>query len=45
VCYLLLDKFTEIDRNIALLVSISLIIMIRLLAVRFKLALPGFRKK
>lgn len=45
VCYLLLDKFTDIDRNIALLVSISLIIMIRLLAVRFKLALPGFRKK
>jgi uncharacterized membrane protein YeiH len=43
VCYLLLDQFTGIDRNIGLLVSISLIIMIRLLAVRFKLALPGFR--
>ena len=42
-CYLVLDQLTDTDRNVALLVSISVIIIVRLLAVRFKLALPGFR--
>lgn len=44
VVYLVLDRFTEIPRNPALLISIVVIIIIRLLAVRYKLALPGFRK-
>jgi uncharacterized membrane protein YeiH len=44
VFYLVLDKFTDVPRNAALLISISVIIIIRLLAVRYKLVLPGFRK-
>jgi len=44
VCYLVLDRLTDINRNAGLLISIALIIIVRLLAVRFKLALPGFRK-
>jgi len=44
VIYLVLDRLTDVDRNVALLVSITVIIVIRLLAVRYKLVLPGFRK-
>jgi uncharacterized membrane protein YeiH len=44
VCYLLLDQLTPIPRNYALGISISVIIVIRLLAVRYKLSLPGFKK-
>jgi uncharacterized membrane protein YeiH len=42
--YLLLDLQTPLDRNINLLVSIAVIIVIRILAVKFNLALPGFKK-
>lgn len=44
IIYLLLDLYTGFDRNINLMVSISVIIVIRILAVRYHLALPGFRK-
>jgi uncharacterized membrane protein YeiH len=44
VSYLALDRFTDVHRNAALLISIAIIIIIRILAVRFRLALPGFRK-
>jgi uncharacterized membrane protein YeiH len=44
VIYLLLNFQVGLDRNINLLVSITTIIIIRVLAVRFKLVLPGFRK-
>ncbi len=44
VFYLVLDQFTDIRRDVGLPFSIAVIIIIRLLAVRFKLALPGFRK-
>lgn len=42
--YLVLDSQTPLDRNFNLLVSIAVIIVIRILAVRFNLALPGFKK-
>jgi uncharacterized membrane protein YeiH len=42
--YLLLDFQTPLDRNINLLVSIAVIIVIRIVAVKFNLALPGFKK-
>ena len=42
--YLLLDLQTPLDRNFNLLVSIAVIIVIRILAVRYNLALPGFKK-
>lgn len=44
VCYLVLDLLASLDRNINLLVSIAVIIIIRSLAVKFNLALPGFKK-
>jgi uncharacterized membrane protein YeiH len=44
VFYLVLDKFTDVPRNAALLISIAVIIIIRLLAVKYKLVLPGFKK-
>lgn len=44
IVYLLLFT-TGIERNINLLVSILLIFIIRLLAVKYKLALPNFRKQ
>jgi uncharacterized membrane protein YeiH len=44
VVYTLLDLQTGLDRSINLLVSSSVIIVIRMLAVRYKLALPGFKK-
>jgi uncharacterized membrane protein YeiH len=44
VIYLLLDFQTGLDRNINLIVSIVVIIVIRVFAVKYKLALPGFKK-
>lgn len=44
VVYLLLDLQTSLDRDINMIVSIMVIIVIRVLAVKFKLALPGFKK-
>lgn len=44
IVYLVLDLHTSLERNINLVASIGVIILIRLLAVKFKLALPGFRK-
>jgi len=44
IIYLVLDIQTPLERNYNLLISISVIILIRLLAVKFKLSLPGFRK-
>jgi uncharacterized membrane protein YeiH len=44
IVYLILDLNTPLERNYNLLISIMFIIVIRLLAVRFKLTLPGFRR-
>ncbi len=44
VVYLLLDLHTGLDRNINLVASSVVIIVIRVLAVKYKLALPGFKK-
>lgn len=44
IVYLILDHL-EIDRNLNMIISIALIIGIRLLAVKFNLALPGFDRK
>lgn len=44
VIYLVLDLHTGLDRNVNLSVSIAVIIVIRILAVKYNLALPGFRK-
>jgi uncharacterized membrane protein YeiH len=44
VIYLLLDHYTTLDRNLNLLSSIAVIIVIRILAVKYNLALPGFKK-
>ncbi|HEU5291349.1 MAG TPA: trimeric intracellular cation channel family protein [Cyclobacteriaceae bacterium] len=44
VIYVVLDHQMGLDRNINLLTSISVIIVIRILAVRYNLALPGFKK-
>lgn len=43
ILYLTLHRF-DVDRNVNLMISIFLIIAIRLLAVKFKLALPNFRR-
>ena len=43
ILYLVLYRF-GIDRNINLVISIFLIFVVRLIAVRFKLSLPSFRK-
>lgn len=43
ILYLVLYKFGA-ERNINMIVSIALICIIRLLAVKFKLALPSFRR-
>lgn len=45
IVYLILDLNTPLERNYNLLISISVIILIRLLAVKFHLTLPGFRKQ
>jgi uncharacterized membrane protein YeiH len=44
VVYLTLDLHTPLNREINLLVSIAVIIVIRILAVKYNLALPGFKK-
>ena len=44
IVYLLIDLNTPLDRNLTMLISISVIIFVRLLAVKFKLALPGFNR-
>jgi uncharacterized membrane protein YeiH len=44
VTYLLMDHYTTLDRSINLLTSIAVIIIIRILAVKYNLALPGFKK-
>ncbi len=43
IVYLVLDLNTPLERNYNLMIAISFIIVIRLLAVKFKLSLPGFR--
>jgi uncharacterized membrane protein YeiH len=43
IVYLLLDLNTPLARNVNMVASILIIIFIRLLAVKFKLSLPGFR--
>lgn len=43
ILYLILYRF-GVDRNINLVISIILILTIRLLAVKYKLALPSFRR-
>lgn len=43
ILYLVLYYF-GVDRNVNLIISISLIFVIRVLAVKFKLALPTFRR-
>lgn len=43
ILYLVLYKL-QVDRNINLIISIVLIFIIRLIAVRYKLALPSFRR-
>jgi uncharacterized membrane protein YeiH len=44
ILYLVLDFHTPLERNYNLIISISAIILIRLLSVKFKLALPGFNR-
>ncbi|MBK7650028.1 MAG: trimeric intracellular cation channel family protein [Flammeovirgaceae bacterium] len=44
IVYLLLDLQTPLERNYNLIISISVIIIIRLVSVKYKLALPGFKK-
>lgn len=44
VIYLLLDFQTSLDRNVNMLISVAVIIVIRILAVKYNLALPGFKK-
>jgi uncharacterized membrane protein YeiH len=44
ILYLILYRF-NVDRDVNLVVSILLIFTIRVLAVKFKLALPSFRRK
>ena len=42
VCYLLLEILLDVNRELNVLISASLIISLRLLAVRFNLSLPRF---
>ncbi|MBX2966063.1 MAG: trimeric intracellular cation channel family protein [Cyclobacteriaceae bacterium] len=44
IVYLVLDIHTPLERNYNLMISIAVIIVIRLVALKFKLSLPGFRK-
>jgi uncharacterized membrane protein YeiH len=44
IVYLILDLNTAMDRNVNLLIAISVIIIIRVLAVTFKLSLPGIKR-
>ena len=43
ILYLILFK-SEVDRNVNMVISICLIFVIRILAVKYKLALPNFRR-
>jgi len=42
-CYLLIDTFTGFSRDTNLLIGAGVIILIRMLAVKFRLALPSFK--
>lgn len=42
ICYLLIEIFLNVDRQLNVLISASLIMSLRLLAVRFNLSLPRF---
>lgn len=42
--YLVLDIHAHLPRNLNMVIAIVVIILIRILAVKFKLSLPGFRK-
>lgn len=44
IVYLIIDIHTPLERNYNLSISILVIICIRLVALKFKLSLPGFRK-
>lgn len=44
ILYLVLFNFSTLDRNTNLIISILLILVVRLLAVKFKLALPNFKR-
>jgi uncharacterized membrane protein YeiH len=44
IVYLVIDIYTPLERNYNLSISILVIIFIRLVALKFKLSLPGFRK-
>lgn len=44
IVYLVIDIHTPLERNYNLSISILVIIFIRLVALKFKLSLPGFRK-
>ena len=44
IVYLVLDIHTPLERNYNLLISIAVIICVRLLAVKFKLTLPGLKR-
>lgn len=44
IVYLIIDIHTPLERNYNLSISILVIIFIRLVALKFKLSLPGFRK-
>lgn len=44
ILYLVLFNFSTLDRNTNLIISILVIIVIRLLAVKFRLALPNFKR-
>lgn len=42
ICYLLLDIFIDLDRAFNVLISAGLIMLLRLVAVRYKLSFPRF---
>lgn len=44
IVYLILDLNTGMERNVNLLIAISVIILIRVLAVTYKLSLPAFKR-
>jgi uncharacterized membrane protein YeiH len=44
IVYLVIDIYTPLERNYNLSISILVIIFIRMVALKFKLSLPGFRK-
>jgi uncharacterized membrane protein YeiH len=44
IVYLIIDSATPLGRNFNMIISTSVIIIIRLLAVRYNLSLPGFKR-